>query len=106
MVSGNDIPESVATGHESWTNPAQNSATSAYQSSQAPQDLNNVLGTTSTSTDIPLRKAPPGTMQDTTPETRTTPTRGTSIAISSTSAPNSLTIEGRNSTSPGKSRQS
>ena len=106
MVSGNDIPESVATGHESWTNSAQNSATSAYQSSQAPQDLNNVLGTTSTSTDIPLRKAPPGTMQDTTPETRTTPTRGTSIAISSTSAPNSLTIEGRNSTSPGKSRQS
>ena len=46
MVSGNDIPESVATGHESWTNSAQNSATSAYQSSQAPQDLTNVLGTT------------------------------------------------------------
>ena len=106
MVSGNDIVESEAVGHGPWTNSALNSAASAYQSSQAPQTVNNTMGASLSSTDAPLRTAGPGAMQDTTTETRTTPTRGTSIAINSTSAPNSMTLEERNNMSLGKARQS
>merc|ERR1719511_238943 len=52
----------------------------------------DVLGQGSTClTETRFKNASPGTMQDNTTETRTTPSRGT--AINSTSAPNSLTFE-------------
>ena len=91
MVSGNDTTESDVLGQGTWSNSSHiNSATSAYQGSHVPQDLNNIAGSTSL-TETRFKNAPPGTMQDNTTETRTTPSRGT--AINSTSAPNSLTFE-------------
>ena len=102
MVSGNDTTESDVLGQGTWSNSSYiNSATSAYQDSHVPQNLNNTAGTTSL-TETRFKTAPPGTMQDNTTETRTTPSRGT--AINSTSAPNSLTFEENNISTTGNQK--
>ena len=103
MVSGHDIIDLEVPANGLWNNSAVlKSTVSAYHSSQTPHEQNSTgVPSSSSTTDSPLRTAPHATVHDVSAEIRSSPTRTPSIAINTTSAPQSLTPDDNSNNSAG-----
>ena len=97
MVSGND-----ATDSDETMNGLSKNSTSAYQSTRTPHEPSSTAGPSSSSTtDSPLRTASHRTMQDATPEIRSSSKQTTSIAINTASQAHRLTPDDSSNNSAG-----